>query len=179
MENLKDLFDEEALARLDARIMEICEHEEKDELEEEDISRLVEILVDLTPWWWKRSLEKAGEDLIDPKLKKELLKEGVEWIPVLEHNGFVWDHQDIEAFRMELIDIIRDEIANLMDETPQTKYEILYGVFRSEEVFRIHENGRYDIFDWRTLRIEKILTINRFFLTLETKTGLEVLEELC
>lgn len=179
---LEKLFEKEDLQGLEKKIEEICEEEAGNEVEKEDIRSLADILTSLTSCWYMRDIEELEEDTINPILKEKLLKQGIDRIPVPEENGFKWVEETIEEFKACLIDVIEEEIANLFilsDASLDEKFKILKDAFGSSEVHRLHRDGKMDVFNWRTLRIEKIETINRYFLTLETAYEYVALDEIC
>lgn len=193
---LEKLFEKEDLQGLEKKIEEICEEEAgnnstcpaaatfeaANELEKEDIRSLADILTSLTSCWYMRDIEELEEDTINPILKEKLLKQGIDRIPVPEENGVKWVEETIEEFKAYLIDVIEEEIAYLFilsDASLDEKFKILKEAFGSSEVYRLHRDGKMGVFNWRTLRIEKIETINRYFLTLETAYEYVALDEIC
>jgi len=83
-----------------------------------------------------------------------------------------------EDERRELLeDVLYHEVRARDYEDLATGFKDLKEAFGSETLAEIHRDGKYDIFDWKTLRIECINAVSRCFVTLETARRYEAIYE--
>lgn len=175
MKEIKTLgLDEEKEKELIEKIDEI-EKEEMD-FSELDCEEIAEIICSLN--WAYDLTETVNADIISDELRKELLKKGIRYIPEYTLENLKYEEKTVHDYRLTIEDILYEELVAMYDWDLTCQIKTLNEIIGSETVYRLHEDGKYDIFEWRTIRIEKTEYVNRYFLTLETATNYVALCEI-